>query len=331
MLDLNSKKLINLKKALIVGVSGQDGSLLANYLLSKGYKVFGSSRDSQSNSFNNLKLLGILSEVEKISVSINDFRSVISAINRIKPDEIYNLAGQTSVSLSFQQPVETIESIVLGNLNLLEAIRLSNLPIKFYNAGSSEMFGDLIKPANETTRLSPKSPYGVAKSAAFFQVVNYREAYGINASTGILFNHESPLRKKHFVTAKIVHAVCDIHMKKRKKLQLGNLKIVRDWGWAPQYVEAMWKMLQIDNPSDFIIGTGISLSLEKFVKIAFNYFNLNWEDFVEKDDQLLRPSDISCGYSDPSKAKELLKWEAELKGENLIYKLIESHLNSTIL
>lgn len=320
-----------MKKALIVGVSGQDGSLLANYLLSKGYKVFGSSRDSQSNSFNNLKLLGILSEVEKISVSINDFRSVISAINMIKPDEIYNLAGQTSVSLSFQQPVETIESIVLGNLNLLEAIRLSNLPIKFYNAGSSEMFGDLIKPANETTRLSPKSPYGVAKSAAFFQVVNYREAYGINASTGILFNHESPLRKKHFVTAKIVHAVCEIHSKKRKKLQLGNLKIVRDWGWAPQYIEAMWKMLQIDNPSDFIIGTGVSMSLEKFVKIAFNYFNLNWEDFVEKNDQLLRPSDISCGYSDPSKAKELLKWEAELKGENLIHKLIESHLNSTIL
>lgn len=320
-----------MKKALIIGISGQDGSLLANYLLSKGYKVYGSSRDSNANSFYNLKLLGILSEVEKISISINDFRSVYSAIDMIKPDEIYNLAGQTSVSLSFEQPAETIESIVFGNLNLLEAIRLCNFPVKFYNAGSSEMFGDLIEPANEKTCLNPKSPYGVAKSAAFFQVKNYRESYGIYASTGILFNHESALRKKHFVTSKIVHAVCEIYLKKRKKLQLGNLKIVRDWGWAPQYVEAMWKMLQLENQSDFIIGTGISMSLEKFVEVAFNYFNLNWEQFVEIDNQLLRPNEIYSGYSNPSKAKDLLNWEAGLKGDKVVHKLIESHLNSTII
>ena len=320
-----------MKKALILGVSGQDGSLLANFLLNKGYKVFGGSRDSESNSFKNLKLLGVLNEVEKTSISINDFRSVISSVNEIKPDEIYNLAGQTSVSLSFKQPVETIESIVIGNLNLLEAIRLSNYPIKFYNAGSSEMFGDTINPANEKNALNPKSPYGVAKSAAYYQVANYREAYNVYASTGILFNHESPLRKKHFVTAKIVNAVCEIHLKKRKKLQLGNLNIIRDWGWAPEYVEAMWKILQIDNPSDFIIGTGVSMSLENFIQIAFEYFDLDWREYVEVSDQLKRPSDIVSGYADSSKAKKILNWEAKIKDKKLIHKLIECNLNSTIL
>lgn len=320
-----------MKKALIFGVSGQDGSLLSNFLLEKGYKIYGASRDAQSNSFDNLSALGIDNEVEKISVSINDFSSVLSTVNAILPDEIYNLAGQTSVSLSFHQPVESIESIVIGNLNILEAIRLTNHSIRFYNAGSSEMFGNTIIPANETTPVNPKSPYGVAKSAAFFQVMNYREAYSIHASTGILYNHESPFRKKHFVTAKIVNAACSINSKKTTKLQLGNLDVIRDWGYAPEYVDAMWRMLQINEPLDFVIGTGVSMSLKDFVRIAFEYFNLDWRTYVEIDDKLLRPTDIGSGYCDPSRAKELLGWEAKIKGKELVHKLIDFHLNLTVV
>ena len=240
-----------MKTALICGVSGQDGAYLAKLLLGKGYKVYGGSRDAQMSSFRNLSRLGIRKDVDLLSININDFRSVLQTLLRTKPDEVYNLAGQSSVGLSFEQPVETLESISVGTLNLLEAIRFSNLPIKFYNAGSSECFGDTGSlAANEMTPFRPRSPYGVAKAAAFWQVANYREAYTIQASTGILFNHESPLRPERFVTQKIVATACRIADSSGEVLTLGNIDIARDWGWAPDYVEAMWLMLQQEQPDD---------------------------------------------------------------------------------
>ena len=233
-----------MKKALIVGISGQDGAYLSRVLLEKGYSVYGTSRDNQMSSFLNLKKLGIYDKVKIISVAINDFRSVINAINKTKPDEIYNLAGQSSVGLSFEQPVETLESISTGCLNLLEAIRFINPKIKLYSAGSIECFGDTSKtPVDENAAFRPRSPYAVAKSAAFWQVANYREAYDIYAVSGILSNHESPLRPERFVTKKVIASICRIANGSNEKLNLGNLKIVRDWGWAPEYVEAMWQML----------------------------------------------------------------------------------------
>lgn len=316
-----------MKTALILGVSGQDGAYLAHLLLGKGYKVIGSSRDAQSTSFTNLELLGIVNDVEKVSISINDFRSVLQAVNSFEPTEIYNLSGQSSVFLSFQQPVETLESIVIGNLNILESIRFSNSAIKYYNAGSSEIFGDTEIKVDEKSVLSPRSPYGVSKAAALWQVRNYRECYNLFACTGILFNHESPFRKEHFVTAKIIKAVCRIANGKQEKLQLGNMNISRDWGFAPEYVVAMWRMLQQEKSEDFIIATGLTMSLRDFVEFAFNYFKLDSREFLQIDDSFLRPSDIGKGLADVSKAKLTIDWEAKLKGEKLIEKLIDCELN----
>ena len=224
--------------ALIAGVSGQDGAYLSKFLLDRGYTVYGTSRDAQASSFANLARLGILDRVQVASMSITDFRSVLQTLQRIQPDEVYNLSGQSSVGLSFELPVETLESIATGTLNLLEAIRFTGRPIRFYSAGSGEVFGDTDGlPANETTRFAPRSPYAVAKAAAYWQVTNYREAYGLHASTGILFNHESPLRPERYVTRKIVAAACRILWGSGEKLTLGNIDIERDWGWAPDYVE----------------------------------------------------------------------------------------------
>src|SRR5450759_39499 len=214
--------------------------------------------------------IGIWQDIALLSMALNDFRSVLQCLSRAKPDEIYNLAGQSSVGLSFEQPVETLESISIGTLNLLEAIRFLQQPIRLYSAGSSECFGDTGGvPADETTPFHPRSPYAVAKSAAHWEVANYREAYNLFACTGILFNHESPLRPARFVTKKIVNAACRIAGGSREQLQLGNIAIRRDWGWAPEYVEAMWLMVQQESPDDFVIATGESHSLEEFVAAAF--------------------------------------------------------------
>src|SRR5271157_2763351 len=259
-----------MKTALITGISGQDGAYLAKLLLNKGYSVCGTSRDAQICPFHNLERLEIREQVEVESVVLNDFRSVIQALFKIQPDEIYNLAGQSSVSLSFEQPVETQESIHLATLNLLEAIRFTGKNIKLYSAGSSECFGDLRgEAATEETPFRPRSPYAVAKAAAFWQVANYREAYGIFACSGLLFNHESPLRPERFVTRKIISTACSIAKGAKEKLELGNIAIQRDWGWAPEYVEAMWLMMQQKHPDDFVIATGESHSLEEFVETAF--------------------------------------------------------------
>jgi GDPmannose 4,6-dehydratase len=300
-----------MKKALICGISGQDGAYLAQLLLTKGYEVFGTARDAQMSTFYNLERLGIRNQVRLYSMAVNDFRSVLQVLDRVKPDELYNLSGQSSVGLSFEQPVETLESISVGTLNILEAIRFLEQPIRFYNAGSSECFGDTGGvAADETTPFRPRSPYAVAKATAFWEVANYREAYGLFACSGMLFNHESPLRPERFVTRKIVSAACRIAQGSKEKLMLGNISISRDWGWAPEYVDAMWRMLQLPRPEDFVIATGETNTLEAFVDEAFKCVGLEWRDHVVSDPSLLRPSEIAVGMGSPAKAKELLGWQA---------------------
>ncbi|WNZ25009.1 GDP-mannose 4,6-dehydratase [Leptolyngbya sp. NK1-12] len=314
-----------MKTALICGISGQDGAYLAQLLLSKGYTVCGTSRDAQMSTFRNLVRLGIRDRVKTCSMALNDFRSVLQVISKIQPDEIYNLAGQTSVGLSFELPVETMESITLGTLNLLEAIRFIGAPIKLYNAGSSECFGDTgTIAASETTPFRPRSPYAVAKAAAFWQVANYREAYDLFACSGILFNHESPLRPKRFVTQKIVSTACAIASGKFEKLYLGNIEIQRDWGWSPEYVEAMYRMLQQDQPDDFVIATGQTSSLQAFVAEVFAYLGLDWQDHVEIDKSLYRPTDIAVSCGDASKAKQRLGWQARYTMKDIAHMMVDA-------
>lgn len=313
------------KTALICGISGQDGGYLAQLLLSKGYRVVGSSRDAHLASFNSLRTLGIYENVELISMALSDFRSTLQALDRVLPDEIYNLAGQSSVGLSFEQPVETLESISVGTLNLLEAIRFLGRPIRLYNAGSGECFGNTDgAAADEHTPFRPRSPYAVAKAAAFWEVANYREAYGLYASSGILFNHESPLRPERFVTRKIVASACRIAAGSGETLRLGNLEVERDWGWAPDYVEAMWRMLQQDEPDDFVIATGETSSLREFVSAAFAAVGLDWQDYVVNDPSLLRPTDIMTVRANPAKALALLGWQARFRMRDVVEMMVEA-------
>lgn len=316
------------KRALICGVAGQDGAYLAKFLLSKGYDVFGTSRDAQAATFSNLHTLNIRDRVHTLSMAINDFRSVLQALCRVEPDEVYNLSGQSSVALSFEQPVETMESIGLATLNLLEAIRFRAKEIRLYNAGSSECFGNTgEQPATEETPFRPCSPYAVAKSAAHWLVANYRSAYKLYACTGILFNHESPLRPERYVTRKIVIAAHQIKTGVREKLALGNLNVIRDWGWAPEYVEAMWKMLQQDSPDDYVIATGRSHSLKDFVRTAFAEFGLDWEKYVVIDPTLLRPTDLIEGNANPKKAAERLDWTAKYGMKDVVQRMISAELH----
>ncbi|MGL5804145.1 MAG: GDP-mannose 4,6-dehydratase [Xenococcaceae cyanobacterium] len=315
-----------MKKALICGVSGQDGAYLAKLLLEKGYFVCGTSRDAQVSPFRNLLRLGIREQVKLESLALNDFRSVLQVLRKIEPDEIYNLAGQSSVGLSFEQPVETLESIATGTLNLLEAIRFIGKPIKMYNAGSSECYGDIgDRAADEDTPFRPRSPYAVAKATAFWEVANYREAYGIFACSGILFNHDSPLRPERFVTQKIVGGACRIARGNKEKLHLGNISVQRDWGWAPEYVEAMHLMLQQDEPEDFTIATGETHSLQELVIEAFSCVGLNWQDHVVTDSSLLRPTELAVSRGNPVKAKQKLGWFAKYKMHDVVKMMVEAY------
>lgn len=310
------------RRALICGVSGQDGAYLARLLIDKGYQVFGTSRDAYAHRFHGLSLLGLDGRVRLLSMAPNDFRSVLQTITLSVPDEIYNLAGQSSVGLSFEQPVETIESVAVGTLNLLEAIRFVERPIRLYSAGSSECFGDTgTLRATEATPFRPRSPYAVAKACAHNLVANYRDAYALHASTGILFNHESPLRPERFVTQKIVRAAARIARGLDDTFTIGNLDIHRDWGWAPEYVEAMWLMLQQPLPGDYVIATGRSTSLEEFVALAFGHFGLDWRKHVRHDASLLRPSDIRFGAADPGLARERLGWQATVMLEDIVARM----------
>lgn len=317
------------KVALICGVSGQDGSLLARLLVDKSYTVWGTSRDAQGGSFGNLLTLGVKDKVSYLSMVPEDFRSVLVAIRRCQPDEVYFLAGQSSVGLSFEQPAETIQSMTLGVLNILEACRMMDKQVRIYNAGSSECFGNTGgSPADENTSFKPQSPYGVAKASAFWLVGNYREAYGLYACTGILFNHESPLRPERFVTQKIISAAKRIAAGSNEKLRLGRLDIARDWGWAEEYVNAMWLMLQGSHPEDFVVATGTTITLEYFVSQAFESFDLNWRDHVEQDKKLFRPTELAISCANPAKARKTLGWAAQTSGANVVKKMLFNDIKS---
>lgn len=310
------------RTALIFGVSGQDGAYLARLLLRKGYRVHGTSRDAEMASFAGLEALGIRNQVTVHSAAPTDYRSVAQIVERVAADEIYNLAGQSSVGLSFQQPAETMESVALGTLTLLEVLRGIDAPTRFYNAGSSECFGDTGGlAANEDTAFRPRSPYGVAKAAAHWQVANYREAYGLFACSGILFNHESPLRPARFVTAKIAGTAARIAAGSRERLTLGDLSIQRDWGWAEDYVEAMWLMLQRQEPADYVVATGEAASLQDFVAESFAALDLDWQDHVDHDPTLVRPSEIPVGFGDASRARHDLGWAAAVSMPEVAHRL----------
>jgi GDPmannose 4,6-dehydratase len=318
-----------MKKALIIGVNGQDGSYLAKFLLEKGYHVVGTSRDIESSSFSNLLALGIKDDVVLRSMSLIDFRSVIKVIFDLQPDEIYNLGGQTSVGLSFEQPIEAFESITLGTLNLLEVLRLYKQDCKLYNASSSECFGNTFgKAADESSIFKPLSPYGVAKCAAFWQVENYKDGYNLFCCSGILFNHESPLRPGRFVTQKIIKSAVAIQQGKMEKLRVGNIDISRDWGWAPEFVEAMYLMLQQPNPDDYVIATGESLSLRKVLEHIFGLLGMNYLDYIIQDQDLLRPNDIPFNQGNYTKAREKLAWQPQIKGLKVFEELLEHALKT---
>jgi GDPmannose 4,6-dehydratase len=314
------------RTALITGISGQDGAYLSKLLLSKGYKVFGTSRDAGVSRFESLERLGVSRQVNYLSMAPNDFKSTLTAISKSRPDEIYHLAGQTSVGLSFEQPSETIESITIGTLNILEAMRFLEMPARFYHASSSECFGDTGGvPANEHTPFNPVSPYAVAKSAAHWLVRNYRDAYKIYAANGILFNHESELRPTRFVTQKVVQAAYRISRGSKETLTLGDLSISRDWGWAPEYADAMWRILQAEQADDFVIATGEANSLEDFVAYAFSCFGLDWTRHVRKDEQFVRPNEIPWSQGNPEKARQVLGWEATKHMRDVIKILCDSY------
>lgn len=319
-----------MKTAIIFGISGQDGAFLSHLLLKENYRVIGVSRDIRKTSFNNLHRLNIHGDIELISTSMLDSDAMLSVIKNSSPDEIYNLSGQSSVALSFKKPVETYESISIANMNLLEVLRKVEFPVKFFNAGSSDCFGNSNgHAASETSPFNPRSPYAVAKSSAYFQTANYREAYNLFACTGILFNHESFLRPEKFVTRKIVNAACRIAKGSSEKLVLGNIDIKRDWGWAPEYVNAMWLMLQQDIPEDYIIATGITCSLKNFISAVFKTLNLNWKEYVITDPKFIRPSDVRVVRANPAKAKKKLNWKADYTTTDVARLMVESELETS--
>lgn len=313
------------RRALIVGATGQDGAYLARRLLDDGYEVHGTSRDAELTTARNLEALGIRDRVPLHSVSPFDFRSVLQAVQKVRPDEIYNLSGQSSVGLSFSQPAETMESIVTATLNLLEVLRIAAPQVRFYNAGSSECFGDTGgAAATELTAFRPRSPYGVAKTAAVQLVANYRESYGLFACSGLLFNHESPLRPARFVTRKITSAAARIAGGSSERLKLGNLSIRRDWGWAPDAVYAMQLMLQQDRADDYVIATGAAHSLEDFVAAAFTAVGLDWHAHVDFDDSLRRPSEIDHSQGDAGKARRNLGWSPTVDFAGIVDRMVRA-------
>ncbi|MFH1699477.1 MAG: GDP-mannose 4,6-dehydratase [Candidatus Zixiibacteriota bacterium] len=312
-------------RAIITGITGQDGSYLAELLLSKGYDVYGMVRRASTESFDRIN--HIKDKIELHQADLLDQLSIISIIEEIKPDEIYNLAAQSFVPISWSQPVLTGEFNALGVTKVLEAIRLVNKNIRFYQASSSEMFGKVLEtPQTETTPFYPRSPYGVAKVYGHWITVNYRESYGIHATSGILFNHESPRRGLEFVTRKITDGVVRIKLGMAENLALGNLDAKRDWGFAGDYVKAMWLMLQQDKPKDYVIATGSTHSVKEFVVEAFSSVDLDWEKYVVKDPRFMRPAEVDFLVGDASKAKKDLGWEAEVDFKGLVQMMIDADL-----
>jgi GDPmannose 4,6-dehydratase len=314
-----------MKRAFITGITGQDGSYLAELLLKKGYKVYGLKRRTATPNYENIQHMK--NEIEFISGDLTDVSSLVEAIKFSKPDEIYNLGAQSFVGDSWSQPILTGEVTALGVTNLLEAVRIARSEARFYQASSSEMFGKVIEtPQKETTPFYPRSPYGVAKVYGHWITVNYRESHNLYACSGILFNHESPRRGVEFVTRKITDGVAKIKLGLQKELRLGNLEAKRDWGFAGDYVEAMWLMLQQDQPDDFVIATGLTHTVKEFVETAFQHVGLNWEDFVIQDPKFMRPAEVDLLLGDSTKAQKVLGWKPKVSFEELVKMMVESDL-----
>jgi len=322
-----------MKRALITGCTGQDGSYLTELLLSLGYEVHGLKR--RSSSLNTERIDHIYQDSHDAGAhfflhyaDLTDGSSLASILHEVEPDEIYNLGAQSHVKVSFEVPEFTSDTVAIGTLRLLEAIRHSGAKCRFYQASSSEMFGSAPPPQNEETRFHPRSPYACAKVFAHNVTVNYRESYGLHASGGILFNHESPRRGETFVTRKITRAVARIKYGLQKTLFLGNLDAKRDWGYAPDYVRAMWMMLQQDTPDDFVIGTGESHTVRQFVQRAFETADLDWREYVLVDPRYFRPAEVDHLRADPAKAHKILQWEPTVDFEELVRIMVMSDLDA---
>jgi GDPmannose 4,6-dehydratase len=312
------------KKALICGVSGQDGTYLAAFLLQKGYAVFGTSRDP-SSALRNLSKLGIEQAVRLKPLDILRAEDVAATLRDIGPHELYNFSGQSSPGASFDLANETMRSIAIGTLNMLQGMLCVETDIRFLNAGSSECFADCGRaPIDEGTPFKPRNPYGIAKVTAAHLTAVYRQAFRLHANTAYLFNHESPLRHERFVTQKVVAAACRIANGSKERLKLGNLEVERDWGWAPDYVDAMWRMLQQEEADDFVIGTGIAIKLSEFVRLAFESVGLNWQNHVDIDQALFRASDVPVIKANPSKALRLLGWRPTRSIQEVVRSMVES-------
>ena len=311
--------------ALITGITGQDGSYLAELLLKKGYRVIGVARRSSTVSTERIK--HILDDITVVQGDLQDQGSLLSLLEEFSPTEVYNLAAQSFVPTSWNQPALTGDVTALGVTRLLEAIRFVNPKIRFYQASSSEMFGKVLEvPQREETPFYPRSPYGVAKVYGHWITVNYRESFNMFATSGILFNHESPRRGLEFVTRKISDAVAKIKLGKAKELRLGNLEAQRDWGFAGDYVEAMWLMLQQDHPDNYVIGTGETHPVREFCEIAFSHVGLDYKEFVVQDEKFYRPAEVELLISDPSKARNQLKWELNVSFKELVTMMVDSDL-----
>ena len=316
------------KSALITGITGQDGAYLAQLLLAKGYKVFGLMARRSTDTLWRLRYLGIDTQVQLIEGDLTDLASVIRAMEKSKATEVYNLGAQSFVGTSWDQPILTTQVTGVGALNVLEAIRLVNKEARFYQASTSEMYGLIQEPKqSETTPFYPRSPYAAAKLYAHWMTVNYRESFGLHASSGILFNHESPLRGIEFVTRKVTDAVARIKLGQQKELRLGNIDAKRDWGYAADYVQAMWLMLQQDKPDDFVIATGTTTTVRDMCRIAFEHVGLNYEQHVVIDPQFYRPAEVEILLGDPSKAEKKLGWKPATNLETLIRMMVDADLN----
>jgi len=320
--DRKKEYKMNQKIVLITGITGQDGSYLADFLLEKGYKVYGLVRRSSVEKFDNI--MHCKDKIELIQGDLTDQNSLNFIIKEINPDEVYNLGAQSFVPTSWNQPLLTADVTALGVTRLLEAIRLNNPKIKFYQASSSEMFGKVREtPQNEKTPFYPRSPYGVAKVYGHFITVNYRESYGIFACSGILFNHESPRRGLEFVTRKVTNAVARIKLGLQQELRMGNLDAKRDWGFAGDYVEAMWLMLQQEQAEDYVIATGETHSIRELLEIAFNHVGLNYKEYVVVDPKFIRPAEVDLLCGDATKAKKVLGWKQKINFEQLIKMMVD--------
>jgi GDPmannose 4,6-dehydratase len=321
------------KRAFITGITGQDGSYLAELLLLKGYEVHGLIR--RASTFNTARIDHLYTDPHEPAArlflhygDLSDGARMVTLLSEIRPDEVYNLGAQSHVRVSFEEPEHTGDTTGIGSIRLLEAVRLAGIDTRYYQASSSEMFGATPPPQNEDTQFYPRSPYGAAKVYSYWVTKNYREAYGLFAVNGILFNHESPRRGETFVTRKITRAVAAIHAGKQDTLFMGNLDAVRDWGYAAEYVEGMWRMLQVDEPEDYVLATGAGYTVRDFLKIAFEHVGLNWEDHVVFDEKFLRPTEVDALVGDATKAKDKLGWTPTVETPDLARIMVEADMRA---